>query len=76
MNDSKTVAEYVRMAEDCLEQSWERDTDGDFKLRAVMRAQVYATLAVATATAADKARQLANEDAAHYERLESLEREL
>ena len=76
MQDSKpaTAAEYVRMAEDSLEQSWERDAGYEFHHLAVLRAQVYASLAQAVATSAEKAAQLGREEAEHYARLEALER--
>lgn len=77
-NDSKTatVADYIRMAEDCLDQSWEAGESHEYRTLSVARAQVYSTLALATATAAEKARQLGAEEVEHYARLEAMEREL
>jgi hypothetical protein len=58
MNDSKTAADYVRMAEDCLDQSWEAGELQEFRALSVARAQVYATLALV----ADKAQTEAARD--------------
>jgi len=75
-NDSKmtTAAEYARMAEDCLDQSWEAGESVEFRTLSVARAQVYATLAVAVSTAAVAIGAASNEELAHYEALEAMER--
>jgi hypothetical protein len=75
-NDSKrTTADYVRMAEDCLDQSWEAGESHEFRALSVARAQVYATLAVAMSTAAVAIGTATREELAHFEALEAMERQ-
>lgn len=50
MSEMTTVAEYVRMAEASLDASCDSDFDEGVRSREVVRAQVYATLALVAAT--------------------------